>query len=421
MADLDPIFEDTDDDSSTVDPSTVDPSTLKAFDPDSPSVSTNITIPDLSFKVRSSLKVRSPPASTPSRVETPKSKDPSKVGVFSQIQTLLKQQSSKLPKTSAKIDVSSAAAAFKNIRPRSVVSEKQKKRAKKTGRDVTKMIVNAHRNQILSFTSLFLSSFTELYPSLPRYNVSLSFLSLYLFTSKNVQIKSTKIFYTGFCTSIILSILIDLDWIVSQDRPIPIDGIEEVYIPGIGNQGGNNLYAETQGIKNLANVCRVALVFNMILKLLICYALLSRTKDGLNLLKVSLFKPLKYFIPSINMPSTSKIKNNICKRLIANAWIQFICSAGMFTITIIAMLAMTSHPHFLNDSAGVPLTILMLFKGFSNFVVFLGILRNVDIGDFLNEVRFHRHVEVQLTIIKSNNLLRTVRLFNTLQELVQES
>ena len=224
---------------------------------------------------------------------------------------------------------------------------------------------------------------------MPRYNVSIAFLSLYLHTSKVFGVRGggegQKVFYFGFIMTTLVSILVDLDWLVSQDRPIPLEGVEE--FSGYRNPGGNqgNIYEESNKMQGLATVCRVALVGNIFLKLLICYSVVSKTKVGLKLLKVAFFKPMKYFLPTINMPRAGKMKNSIAKRLIANAWIQFACTACMFSVSLVAMTAMSSHPHFLNDSAGVPLTILMLFKGFSNLMVFLSILRNTDIGDFLNE------------------------------------
>jgi len=49
------------------------------------------------------------------------------------------------------------------------------------------------------------------------------------------------------------------------------------------------------------------------------------------------------------------------------------------------MTAMGSHPHFINDSAGIPLTYIMLLKAVSSLFVFGSVLRNTDMGDFFKE------------------------------------
>ena len=46
-------------------------------------------------------------------------------------------------------------------------------------------------------------------------------------------------------------------------------------------------------------------------------------------------------------------------------------NASRFALcSFVAMTAMGSHPHFLNDSAGIPLTYIMILKAASSLVMF---------------------------------------------------
>jgi len=366
---MDPIFEDDDEvDKRTEQQGSAGPSLMKG-----------------SFRVRSSPNQEvdhSPP-----KGPDPDEKGPKGVAgkgqILAQIQALIKMKSSKLSKLKVQ-DVTKAAAAVNKFRPK--VSKKTQRRTAKTGKDLTKMIVNAKRGVVVSFTSLFLAAVTELYPSMPRYNVSLAFFSLFLHHSHGsiavrgenrgpqtaapvVPPRSAKSFYASYGLVTLLSIFTDLDWLVSNTRPVPLDKANNF-----------NPYKPQGALSKLAGL---ALGFNILFKLGMVWSITSGSREGFGMLKKFVVKPLKFFLPTLGMPRT--LKKDIAKRLIAIGWIELVCALGMLILSFVAMTAMGSHPHFINDSAGIPLTYIMLLKAVSSLFVFGSVLRNTDMGDFFKE------------------------------------
>ena len=260
-----------------------------------------------------------------------------KTQILAQIQALIKKKSTNLSSLKVQDGMTKAAAAVNKFRPR--VSKKTERRAARTGKDLTRMIVNAKRGMILSFTSLFLAAFTELYPSMPHYNVSLAFFSLYLHhlygsiemrsdeirkerkakttTAATLQVQqSASSFYGAYSVVTLLSIFVDLDWLVSNDRPVPLD-----------DTSTKNPY-KPQSM--LSKVTGLALGANIFLKLAMVWSLTKGSKEGFGMLKKIVVRPLRYFVPTFGMPQA--IKKDIVKRLIAIGWIELVCALGMLII-----------------------------------------------------------------------------------------
>ena len=99
------------------------------------------------------------------------------------------------------------------------------------------------------------------------------------------------------------------------------------------------------------------------------------------LLFVSIRKPLKYFLPTLTMPSS--FRHAISKRLFAFAWLNIAGGLLLASLSAIALLGFRFYPHFINDAAGIPLTYLMLIKAASSLYTASCVLRNSDLGDFL--------------------------------------
>ena len=131
-------------------------------------------------------------------------------------------------------------------------------------------------------------------------------------------------------------------------------------------------------------MCYLAVGLNIFIKAGIIYSLTSQFKSGKKLQK-RLWKPLKYFVPSVNMPRKAKMKEAIAKRLMAIAWIQLLAFVSMLVLAVVAGVGLKPYPHFINDAAGVPLTALMAFKAVTSLFTTMSLLRNTDLGDFVKE------------------------------------
>ena len=135
---------------------------------------------------------------------------------------------------------------------------------------------------------------------------------------------------------------------------------------------------------NIQKICYIAISVNIILKILVVYSLTSQFKSGVALQR-KLYKPLKYFMPTISMPKKGKFKKVMWKRLVAITWIEVLSTISMGALTIIAVAGLKPYPHFINDAAGIPLTSLMALKSLSSLFVSFSLLRNIDLGDFFKE------------------------------------
>ena len=226
---------------------------------------------------------------------------------------------------------------------------------------------------------------TELYPAMPHYNVSLSTASIYLHIvpppprpvsrtgrsrrSHAIHMDLTsREFLTVFFAAITLSILIDIDYLVSQTKPINLshfEAAEPTYVPA----------------DSLATVTAIALLLTILCKVLTILSLSSRTATGTRLL-TSLLTPLKHFLPTTTMPTS--LSRTLPKRLYAFAWLNLLGGLAMLTLATIALTAFQYYPHFINDHAGLPLTYLMLIKAATSSYTGLTALRNSDFGDFMH-------------------------------------
>lgn len=260
--------------------------------------------------------------------------------------------------------------------------------ADNSSREISRLLVNARRGELLSLSSIVVSMVAELYPISPHYNIGLAFFSMYLHNLTPVggggkvggegkrnkfyaeYEQPAKGYFSAFALVVCLSVFVDIDFLSSYQRP--------------HNVGSDLNFNTFQGPSDLQNVCYVAVGINMFLKAGITYNLTSQFKSGVRLQR-RLWKPLKYFVPTVNMPRKAKIRDVIMKRLMAIAWIELISFVAMLVLSIVAAFALTPYPHFINDSAGLPLTLLMALKAVTSLLTTMSLLKNTDLGDFVKE------------------------------------
>ena len=85
---------------------------------------------------------------------------------------------------------------------------------------VTAAFINGKSAAQVSIVSFILSMVTELYPTMPNYNTYLALFFLYLTVSqKDTKLTSQRLFLVRCALIVALSILIDLDWLISAETP----------------------------------------------------------------------------------------------------------------------------------------------------------------------------------------------------------
>lgn len=253
---------------------------------------------------------------------------PSNKSVLDTINSLLRQQKTKVQSSLPTTGQTAAAA-------RKVLSKKNREKISRAGADFTSSLLTSSRGVGLSALAVVLSMVTEIYPASPHYNLHLSAAAVYLHAvppppapessrgrpSKQVCMDvGSKPFLKLYFAAMFFSLAADLDYLVSGDQPL------RVY------QG--ELLRELSG--STAGVCRAALGLLAAVKVLIVLSVSSRTEAGERLRRRA-YKPLRYFLPTLAMPSS--FRRAIAKRLFAFAWLNVLGAVCLATLALIALFA----------------------------------------------------------------------------------
>ena len=234
---------------------------------------------------------------------------------------------------------------------------------------------NMKKGQALCLVSIVTSVFTSIYPTSPFYNIFIAML-IFLFQIKPMKWVNSQAYHSiALIIIVIISVCVDIDWLSYK------------YYPTSLNEEGELAYRLKQETSLVYSAAWYALLINIFLKLFCLNEALKSNKHGRNIRQQLLGRfgrcCISRFVPK-NLSAAVKDK------VVALAWIEFICSLLCFACFFVIEFDTVSSSLFWNVSGQIfSLQATLLYKGLSGGCVLLSFAHHITMKDAVAIIACH--------------------------------
>ena len=181
-----------------------------------------------------------------------------------------------------------------------------------------------------------------------------------------------KRFHLSVLLLVLVSLIVDIDWLISDYSPTPLDLMTN-----------ENMFRFEQGESLTRTIIWYTTILVMLCKVIPIFITIKRSTKGKRLIRQIWSKTYAFFPP---LSSSGMNLRTLQVRTIAIIWLEIICAITVVSLAIYAQLHLSWSPIFTSAATSLtPLINILYCKGISGMLFVLGLLQHTDLVALFSE------------------------------------